>query len=192
MFPPDNERRSPEPRPGSASSSSISDDSAPLRLVPYRLDTPPPRLVSLRRRRFSTMRRVSHLRPKASARPRRPRLDLAPRRCRQGVVPADPTAAEAVNASRQPRAVDDATHTEMTSTIRTQRVTSAPQTPRGLLRSDRCGSTTELLGARVDVRGHGHVSTAAARPACSPRCTGTNQHSTNRRPDNRSPTVHLA
>jgi len=223
MLPPSSERRSVAPHPGPASSSSDSSESAPRRLVPYQLDTPPPLLVSLRRRRISTMRCASHLVPRARARPRRPRLDLSPRRCRQGVVPADPTAAEAVSASRQPRAMDDATQPKLTSKIRTQRVTSAQQAPKDLLREGRCGSTTELLGAVVDVRGHGHISTAATYPACSPLRAGdpmpfapspdepceparfgspqhpaatteatTNQHSTHRRPDNRSPTVHLA
>jgi hypothetical protein len=126
-------------------------------------------------------------------------------------------------ASRQPRAVDDATQSEMISMVHTRQVTSARQAPKDPLHDGRCGSTTELLGAEVDVRGHGRVSTAAARPACSPLHAGdpmplapspdepfepvklvsllhlaakaeatTNQHSTNRRPDNRSPTVHLA
>jgi hypothetical protein len=42
--------------------------------------------------------------------PRRLRLNLSPGRCRQRVVPADPTAAEALVASRQRRTVDNVVH----------------------------------------------------------------------------------
>lgn len=59
-----------------------------------------------------------------------------------------------------------------TSTTHTQRMAFAHWAPKGLLHEDRCGSATELLGAVVDVRGHHHVSTAATRSACSPRCAG--------------------
>lgn len=60
-----------------------------------------------------------------------------------------------------------------TSTTHAQRVAIARRTPEGLLHVGRCGSRTESLGAKVDVRSHSRVSTAATHPACSPRRTGS-------------------
>lgn len=60
----------------------------------------------------------------------------------------------------------------------TQRVVSTPLAPKDQLCVDRCGSMTELLSAIVDVRRHRRVATARARPACSPRRSGTGHRST--------------
>jgi hypothetical protein len=177
MLPPSDRPRSTEPQtrvldldlqqPGPRAPSILSVGCGPTTL-----------LVSRQDHGCSTTERVSHCRTESEGPAVPASVGARPRRCRQGWFPP-------IRLPRQlccfekSRTMDDATRSgpRPEREAHTQQMVSSTTNPEGLAAQRPCGSSTDKLGAAVNVWRRGRVTTAAADLACSTQGIGARHRS---------------